>query len=64
MDFPSIEDATGAMDSMQGEELDGRSIRVDFALPRDSTPGSGGGGWGGRGSGRGGGRGRFLVHVV
>ena len=64
MDFPSIEDATGAMDSMQGEELDGRNIRVDFALPRDSTPGSGGGGWGGRGSARGGGRGKLLLHVV
>lgn len=64
MDFPSVEDASSAMDSMQGQEVDGRNIRVDFALPRDSTPGSGGGGRGGRGSGRGGGRGTLILHVV
>lgn len=63
-----MEDAQSAMASMDGEELDGRFLRLDFAEPRGSTPGSGGGargggrgGRGGRGGfgGRGGGRGGF-----
>ena len=64
-----MEDAQSAMASMDGEELDGRYLRLDFAEPRGSTPGSGGGRGGsrggrggrggGRGFGRGGGRGNF-----
>lgn len=63
-----MDDAQSAMASMNGKDLDGRFLRLDFAEPRSSTPGSGGGGRGGRGGrggfggfggfgGRGGGRG-------
>lgn len=48
-----MEDAQSAMASMDGKDLDGRFLRLDFAEPRNSTPGSGGG-RGGRGGGRGG----------
>lgn len=52
------------MASMNGQQLDGRFLKLDFAEPRGSTPGSGGGGRGGfrggRGSGRGGGRGKSV----
>ena len=58
VEFDSVEDAQSAMTSMDGKELDGRFLRLDFAEPRNSTPGSGGGRGGGRG-GRGGGRGGF-----
>lgn len=61
------------MTSMEGKQVDGRSLRLDFAAPRGSTPGSGSGGFrgggrgggrggrGGRGGSRGGGRGRFFT---
>lgn len=53
--------AKDALDNLNGLELDGRDIRIDFAKPS----GSGGGGGGGRDRGgpRGGGgeRGRVLV---
>ena len=55
------------MTSMDGQQLDGRYMRLDFAEPRGSTPGSGGGRGGGRGSGRGrgrgGGRGKLVQHL-
>jgi RNA recognition motif-containing protein len=37
VEFASIEDATAAKDAMDGVELDGREIKVDFAeeKPRD-----------------------------
>ena len=37
VEFASIEDATAAKDAMDGAELDGREIKVDFAeeKPRD-----------------------------
>ena len=71
MEFDSVEDAQSAISSMDGKDLDGRFLRLDFAEPRSSTPGSGSGrggsrggrgGFGGRGGGfggRGGGRGGF-----
>lgn len=49
-----MEDAQSAMASMDGKDLDGRFLRLDFAEPRGSTPGSGGGGRGGGRGGRGG----------
>lgn len=58
VEFNSIEDAQSAISTMEGQELDGRFLRLDFAEPRGSTPGSGGGRGGSRG-GRGGGRGGF-----
>lgn len=55
------------MTSMDGQQLDGRYMQLDFAEPRGSTPGSGGGRGGGRGSGRGrgrgGGRGKLVQHL-
>ena len=51
--FSSIEDAKSAFDSLNGGDLDGRPVRLDYAKPRDNN---GGGGFGG---GRGGGRGGF-----
>ena len=62
VEFDSVETAQSAMASMDGQELDGRYLRLDFAEPRGSTPGSGGGRGGfrgGRGGDRGGGRGGF-----
>jgi RNA recognition motif-containing protein len=54
--FVKAEDAETALQQMNGTELDGRSIRVDFAEDR----GRGGGGGGGRrGGGGGGGRKRW-----
>lgn len=58
VEFETVEHAQSAMETMDGKELDGRFLRLDFAEPRNSTPGSGGGRGGGRG-GRGGGRGGF-----
>ena len=61
--FASVEEAKGALEGMQGYELAGRSLRLDFSGPRPSngdSPARGGRG-GGRGGcgGRGGGRGGF-----
>jgi RNA recognition motif-containing protein len=44
------EAATAAVDAMNGQDLDGRTIRVDKAQSRDRGPRrGGGGGFGGRG---------------
>lgn len=49
----SVDEAKAAMEGMNGQAIDGRAIRLDFAQPR--TEGGGrGGGFGGRGGGRGG----------
>lgn len=50
--FGSIEEAKTAHGALNGEELEGRSIRLDFSTPR--PPREGGGFGGGRGGGRGG----------
>jgi nucleolin len=50
--FGSIEEAKAAHGALNGEELEGRSIRLDFSTPR--PPREGGGFGGGRGGGRGG----------
>ncbi|MFP6684737.1 MAG: RNA-binding protein [Polyangiaceae bacterium] len=54
--FNEVKDAESAKTSMDGAELDGRNIRVDFAQER-SRGGGGGGGRGGGGGGYGGGGG-------
>lgn len=55
MTFFSVEDAKKAFETLNGSDLDGRPVRLDFAKPRDSN---GGGGRGGARGGRGGARGR------
>ena len=61
VDFSSTEEATAALDALNGAEIAGRPIRLDFAAARDDSNGGGrggrGGGRGGFGGGRGGGRG-------
>jgi nucleolin len=47
IDFASIEDSKKAMAEMNGAFISGRSIRLDYAKPRDDN----GGGFGGRGGG-------------
>ena len=60
IEFGSIDEATAAYDSLQGVDVGGRPVRLDYAserAPNDSAGGRGGrGGFGDRG-GRGGGRG-------
>ena len=55
--FADADGATAAIESLNGTELDGRSIRVDRATERGS--GGGGGGGGGRRGGGGGGGGGY-----
>ena len=55
--FVSEDAAMRAKGEMDGMELDGRALKVDF--PRDREPGSGGGGGGGRGGYGGGDRGGY-----
>ncbi|KAK5168511.1 hypothetical protein LTR04_006589 [Oleoguttula sp. CCFEE 6159] len=60
--FSSVEEATAAHEALNGAEIAGRAIRLDYATPRTNDGGSGGrgrgrGGFNDRG-GRGGGRGR------
>lgn len=55
--FATEEMAVEARDAANGQELDGRSIRVDVAEERPSGGGGGGGARGGRGFGGGGGGG-------
>ena len=51
-------DAQAAIAALDGQELDGRRLRVNIAEPRTPRPGGGGGGGGGGRGGRGGGGGR------
>ncbi|KAG1729070.1 uncharacterized protein EDB91DRAFT_838374 [Suillus paluster] len=59
VEFSAVEAAKAAHGQLQGYELDGRGLRLDFSQPRDSAGGGRGGGRGGfdRGRGRGGDRG-------
>lgn len=43
VEFSEVGAATKAHEALQGFELDGRSIRLDFSQPRDSAGGRGGG---------------------
>ncbi|KAH0082981.1 RNA-binding domain-containing protein, partial [Aureobasidium melanogenum] len=56
VEFGSVDEAKAALEGLNGADVDGRNIRLDFAAPRDNN--GGGGGFGGRGGGRGG-RGGF-----
>ncbi|KAG9607111.1 RNA-binding domain-containing protein, partial [Aureobasidium melanogenum] len=50
VEFGSVEEAKAALEGLNGADVDGRNIRLDFAAPRDNN--GGGGGFGGRGGGR------------
>ncbi|OXV11256.1 hypothetical protein Egran_00983 [Elaphomyces granulatus] len=52
--YSSEADADAAIDAMNNQEFDGRTIRVDKASDRGGGGGGGGGGYGGRGGGGGG----------
>lgn len=52
--FSSVDEARQAFNDLNGADLNGRPIRLDYSSPR---PNNGGGGRGGRGGARGGGRG-------
>ncbi|KAJ6531545.1 hypothetical protein B0H10DRAFT_1750698, partial [Mycena sp. CBHHK59/15] len=65
VEFEDIEGAKKAYAAANGQEIEGRAIRLDYSQPRDSNGGGGRGGRGGFGDrgggrgGRGGGRGGF-----
>ncbi|KAJ7477042.1 hypothetical protein B0H11DRAFT_2426684 [Mycena galericulata] len=59
VEFEDIEGAKKAYEAANGQEIEGRAIRLDYSQPRDSSGGGGrGGGFGGDRGGRGG-RGDF-----
>lgn len=54
--MPNDEEARSAIDALNGQELEGRTLNVNEAKPRENRGGGGGGGHrGGRGGGGGGG---------
>lgn len=55
VDFTSQEEATAALEALNGQDVEGRAIRIDYAAAREDN--GNGGGRGGFGGGRGGGRG-------
>jgi len=55
--FNEIEEAKAAVEALNGSDIDGRNIRLDFAQERSNDGGSFGGGRGGRGGAGRGGRG-------
>ncbi|RXK42655.1 hypothetical protein M231_00210 [Tremella mesenterica] len=59
VEFADVDQATAALEAMNGKELSGRRIRVDYSGPKPDREGGGGGGRGGFRGGRGGGRGGF-----
>ncbi len=56
VEMPNRDEATRAIENMNGRELNGWKINVNEARPREDRPRTGGGGGGGfnRGGGRGG----------
>ncbi len=59
VEMSSSAEATAAMNAMNGQPLEGRSIVVNEARPREERPGGFGGGGGGGGRGPYGNRGNF-----
>lgn len=57
VEMASSEEAQAAIAELNGKEVDGRTLKVNEAKPRDDRGGSGGGGRGGRGGGNYGGGG-------
>ncbi|HVZ33165.1 MAG TPA: RNA-binding protein [Polyangiaceae bacterium] len=59
VEYGSSAEAQRAVEAMNGQMVDGRTLNVNVARPREGGPGGGGGGGrGGGGGGRGGGSGR------
>jgi nucleolin len=51
--FSSVDEAQAALEALNGADIAGRAIRLDFATPRSNDGGSSRGGSFGRGGGRG-----------
>lgn len=58
VEMSTNEEATAAIRQLDGQEVGGRSLKVNEAKPRENRGGGGGGGRGGFGGGGGGGWGR------
>jgi len=56
VEMGSEQDAQNAIQQFDGKDLDGRTIKVNEARPREERPPRSGGGFGGGGGGGGGGR--------
>ncbi|KAK9470858.1 nuclear localization sequence-binding protein, partial [Dipodascopsis tothii] len=52
--FSSQDEAKAALDALNGQDIAGRNVRLDFSTPRDNSNGGSRGGFGGRGGSRGG----------
>jgi RNA recognition motif-containing protein len=59
VEMSSAEEAKAAIASLDGQDLDGRNLKVNEAKPREDRGGFGGGNRGGGGGGYAGGRGRY-----
>jgi len=60
VEMSSKEEAQTAISTLDGKEVDGRSLKVNEAKPRENRSGGGGGGYGsGVGGGYGGGKNRW-----
>lgn len=59
VEFEDVDQAKAALEALAGQDVAGRSIRLDYAPARDNNNAGGGGGRGGFGGGRGGGRGEL-----
>ena len=60
VEMSSKEEAQTAISTLDGKEVDGRSLKVNEAKPRENRSGGGGGGYGGGGGGGyGGGKNRW-----
>lgn len=57
VELSSQEEGQNAISQFDGQEIDGRQLKVNEAKPRENRGGGGGGGRGGRGGGYGGGGG-------
>ena len=57
VEMSSKEEGQKAISELDGKEIDGRSLKVNEAKPRENNGGGGGGGRGGYGGGGGGNRG-------
>ena len=57
VELSSQEEGQAAIEQLDGQELDGRALKVNEAKPRENRGGGGGGGRGGGGGGYGGGGG-------
>ena len=53
VEMSSREEGENAISQLNGQELDGRELKVNEAKPRENSGGGGGGGRGGRGGGGG-----------